>query len=343
MRVVNEIFPTVVLAVRDCADFFELYLESLTKLLNENFDYFEIIVVDDASIDNTVPLIEAKQDHLPNITLFCLPKTYGHAIATVAGIDHAIGDVVIVLDARRDQPQVVLALIEEAMRGADIVYALPRDRVENIGIYNRVTTAFLGGLARYNRIDLPAAMSSAMLFSRSVLNFILKAGDRDRILTVAPALSGYRYATVVYERSNPWAGKGRWMLWRDAVAAAVNLTFAISPRPLRFITLFSLAIGAITIFYSGYVLIYWLLIDDIARGWTSLSLQVSGLFFLISLVLAVMAEYLQQVLDSTGRRPLYFVARQNVSNVMDYAQSSNVIANSERDEKELPDTLQEIE
>ena len=324
MRRFREIFPTVVLPVRDCADLIGQYLEGLSGLLAGNFDYYEVILVDDASSDGTIRIIENKQKTLPNLTIYCLPKTYGNAIATVVGLDHAIGDFVIILDPLRDPFEIVTSLVEEALAGSDIVYALPRDRVENTGFYNRIRTRFLGRLASYNRIDMPAAISSAMLISRAVLSFILKAADRHRILYVAPALSGYRYKTIIYDRSSGGVAAPR-TGWRELTMESMDLLFAVSPRPLRFIALFSLAISAITVIYSIYTVIYWIFSDDIARGWTSISLQISGLFFLLSLVLAAMSEYLQQVLDSTERRPLYYVARQNQSEVMNYAPELNVL------------------
>lgn len=328
MRQSREIFPTVVLPLRDCADLIGPYLDGLSGLLAGSFDYYEVILIDDASADDTVQVVEDKQKSCPNLTLFCLPRTYGSAVATVVGLDHAIGDFVIILDPHRDPFEIITSLVEEALAGSDIVYALPRDRVDNAGFYNRMRTRFLGRLASYNRLDMPVAMSSAMLVSRSVLSFILKAADRHRILYVAPALSGYRYKTIIYDRGKGGVAAPR-MGWRETAMEAMNLLFAVSPRPLRFIALFSLAISAITVVYSIYTVIYWILSDDVARGWTSISLQVSGLFFLLSLVLAAMSEYLQQVLDSTERRPLYYVARQNHSDVMRYAPELNVLHEEE--------------
>ena len=325
MRKLCEIFPSVVLSVRNASAYFADYIARLSTLLEENFDHYEVIIVDDASTDETAAIIEAAQKRYPNITLFCLPKTYDQSIATIAGLDHAIGDIVITLDPNLDQPEIILDLAQEAAKGADIVYALPRDRAESRGLYNLAVKAFIKTLARLNRLDLPSAVSSARLFNRSVLNFILKAADRHRILAVAPALSGFRYATLVYDRESPAGRRGHRLARRQALAKAYNLVFAISPRPLRFVTLMTLGICGMTILYAIYAVLYWLFSEDVTPGWTSLSLQISGLFFLISLVLSVMSEYLQQILESTERRPLYFVAKRNYSDVIAYAHDLNVV------------------
>ncbi|HEX3486898.1 MAG TPA: glycosyltransferase [Micropepsaceae bacterium] len=325
MRLIKEIFPSVVLPVRNAGGFFGQYLEGLVEILSRNFDFYEVIVIDDASTDSTVAIIKECQKRLPNLTLFCLPKAYEQSIATIAGLDHAIGDLVIILDPRLDQPDIIVPLVNEAIKGADIVYALPRDRLSKTGLYNRMVNSFVGALAWYDKIDLPTAISSARLFSRAVLNFILKAADRHRILSLAPALSGYRYSTITYDRGFPGGTSVRRLSWRQAFVKAINLTLAVSPQPLRFVTLFALSISTITIFYSVFAVVYWYFTPDIMRGWTSLTLQISGLFFLTSLVLAVMSEYMQQILDNTGRRPLYFVSQQISSDVMMIAPKLNVI------------------
>jgi len=325
MRLTKEIFPSVVLPVRNAAEFFGQYLDDLAGILLQSFDFYEVLVIDDASTDNTVAIIKERQKAHPNISLFCLPKAYEQSIATIAGLDHAIGDLVIILDPRLDQPEIIVPLVNEAIKGADIVYALPRDRLSKTGLYNRMVNSFVAALAWYDKIDLPTAISSARLFSRAVLNFILKAADRHRILSLAPALSGYRYSTITYDRTFPGGSNVRRLSWRQAFVKAINLTLALSPQPLRFVTLFALSISTITIFYSIFAVVYWYFTPDIMRGWTSLTLQISGLFFLTSLVLAVMSEYMQQILDNTGRRPLYFVSQQISSDVMMIAPKLNVI------------------
>ena len=331
MRPRRELFPSVVLTVRDAAPYFATYLQNLSSLLAENFDFYEILVVDDASEDGTTAIVETAQKTLPNITLFCLPRAYDFSIATVTGLDHAIGDVVITLDPRLDQSDIVLDLVDEASKGAEIVYALPRDRVENKGTYNRVVKLFLSGLSRFNYIDAPSAISSARLFSRTVLNFILKATDRHRILAVAPALSGFSYAQVIYDRKDPAGEIGHIQARRQALPKAFNLIFAVSPRPLRLVTYLTLGISFLTIFYSIYVVGFWLLSPEVAPGWTSISLQISGLFFLFSLVLAVMSEYLQQVLEGIERRPLYYVSKRSFSETMSFAKDLNVLRNDDNE------------
>ncbi len=329
----RETLPSVVIVVSDAADYILPYLERLSATLRQTFDHYEVIIVDDASRDNTVARVLQAQDTIPGTVLLGLSSQRGADVAVVAGLEHAIGDFVIILDPRLDQPELVPAMTARALGGADVVYALPRERVEGIGLDNVLTNRFLEFVARAKDIDVPIAASSCRLVSRAVLNFMLKPTNRHRILMLSPALSGFEHATLVYDREYPGIagrarGKNRSSIRRmvSLAARAVSLTLAVSVTPLRAVSLLALGASGLTMLYSLYVIGYWLFSETVAPGWTSLSLQISGLFFFITLVLAVMSEYLLQVLEGTANHPLYYLARHTHSKSLAYDNTLNVIS-----------------
>lgn len=329
-RVSREVFPSVILPLFDAESFIQGYVERLVELLQDDFDFYEVILVNNGCTDQTQSKVAALQKRLPNLALFNLANKYSMAIATIAGLDHAIGDYVIVLDPRQDPPTLVRELIRVALDENDIVYAVTRERAAARTLYYRMEAGFLKTLGRLNHIRLPPALSSARLFSRRALNFILKAVDRHRILSLAPALSGYSIEKIEYD-PEPMAGsQGVGMNWFYSAYRAVELTLSLSPKPLRLVSIVSVGICFLTVIYSIYVVIYWLTHDNVAAGWGSLSLQISILFFFLSLVLAVMSEYMQQILENIGRRPLYFYTTQSRSNVMSYAPELNVAEEREQ-------------
>jgi len=329
-RLPREVFPSVVLPLFDAEAFIEPYVERLIELLRTDFEFYEVILVNNGCTDRTQAKVAALQTRLPNLALFNLANKYSMAIATIAGLDHAIGDYVIVLDPRLDPPSLVRELIRVALDEKDIVYGVTRERAAAKTLYYRMEDRFLKALGRLNHIRLPPALSSARLFSRRALNFILKAVDRHRILSVAPALSGYSIERIVYD-PEPVANSGAGGLnWIYSGYRAVELTLSLSPKPLRLVSIGSVGISFLTVLYGIYVVIYWLTHESVAAGWASLSLQISILFFFLSLVLAVMSEYMQQILENIGRRPLYFYTTQSNSSVMAYAPELNVAEEREQ-------------
>jgi dolichol-phosphate mannosyltransferase len=329
-RRAREVFPSVVLPLFDAEAFIEGYVERLIAILRADFEFYELILVNNGSADSTQARVAALQTRLPNVALFNLANKYSMAIATIAGLDHAIGDYVIVLDPRQDPPELVRELIRVALDEKDIVYAVTRERAAARTLYYRMEDRFLKALGRLNHIRLPPALSSARLFSRRALNFILKAVDRHRILSVAPALSGFSIERIVYDPEPVAASQGIGLSWIYSGYRAVELTLSLSPKPLRLVSIVSVGISFMTVLYSIYVVLYWLTHETVASGWASLSLQISVLFFFLSLVLAVMSEYMQQILENIGRRPLYFYTTQSHSSVMSYAPELNVTEEREQ-------------
>ena len=301
----RDIFVSVVMRVRDAEDVIGAALERLSGVMEHAFGYYEIIIVDDGSTDATRARIAEVQARARNIQLYALSRRKGDNIALTAGLDHAIGDMVVMLDPRLDPPELIPQMVERALDGVDIVYALPRERLESRGLANLAVRGFVAALSRLNNVDAPQAMSSYRLLNRTVLNYMLEAVDRHRSLMFLPALSGYPYATIDYDRLGNTAGAAP---TSERMAKALDLVFSTSARPLRIITLMSLGISVLSLLYALYSVLIFVVRDDVAKGWTSLSLQISGLFFLVCIILAVMSEYILQILEATTHHPRYHIA-----------------------------------
>lgn len=320
----SQVLVSVILTVTDVAPIIEARLLHLSRVLGEHFQYYEIIVIDNASTDGTVGIVAGLQRREKNIQCCVLARRRNENVSFTVGLDRAIGDFVVLIDLLYDPPELIPEMLELATNGAEIVYALPRERVKPSGLYERFAGMFLSFVARLNQVDLPRATSTYRVLSRSVLNYVLESADHHRILDLAPALSGYPYRSVEYDRlSGP--GRAERSLGRSALYKALDLMFSTSVRPLRFVTLMALGICVITVLYAIYVVAITFILKNIANGWVSLSLQISGLFFLVCIVLAVMSEYLLQVLEATKRRAPYHVARESYSSTMDYKQDLNVV------------------
>ncbi|HRD61643.1 MAG TPA: glycosyltransferase [Nocardioides sp.] len=318
----RDIFVSVVLRVRNAEAAVGPALARLSAVMEGHFAFYEVIVVDDASTDATRARIAEVQARARNIQLYGLARRKGDNIALTAGLDHAIGDMIVMLDLLLDPPELIPQMVARALEGVDIVYALPRARSAGLGIGQMATRGFVAGLARLNGVDAPQAMSSYRLLSRTVLNYMLAAVARHRSLMFLPALSGYPYATLDYDRLAGASGASG----RERVGKAVDLVFSTSARPLRIITLMSLGISVMTLVYALYSVLVYVVRDDVAKGWTSLSLQISGLFFLVCIILAVMSEYILQILEATTQHPRYHIAAQRQSATMEIARDRNVVA-----------------
>lgn len=323
--VARNVLLSVVAVTRNDAGRIGDALRQLSELLAAHFRYYEIVVVDDGSSDETVAVIEELQKTLKNIQLYCLPRPKGEQVALVAGLENAIGDLVVVLEPGVDPVEPILEMVDTSIsQQTDVVYALPRERTRPSALYDRFSTWFFTLLGRLSDLEIPAAMSRYRLLSRRVLNYVLEVSDRHRTIAVAPALSGYAYSTVSYERRASRRGLGG-RRGPGSIGRALDLVISTSMKPLRLVTILSLVFSLLSFLYGVLALVLRYGFHElVSPGWTSLSLQISGLFFLVFIILAVMSEYLLRVSEATNKRPVYHIQKESHSSVMDYTQDLNV-------------------
>ena len=320
----KDAFVSVICPVRNAGSDLAARLGALSDVLSSNFQYYEIIVVDNASTDDTAARMKTILSECKNIQYCALSVQVSDTAAYSVGLCRAIGDFIVTMDITSDPPDRLTDLLALAAGGAEIVYGLPSDRLKGATIYDRAARLFLKTIARFNNVDIPAAMSTYRVFSRSVLNYILESLDHHRTLALAPALSGYSYKSLEYGRLCAGSSDARRRIGFKSALRALDLLFSTSVRPLRLVTVFAVGMSIVSVAYAAYVVITRLLMENVASGWATLSLQVSILFFFISIVLAVMCEYLLQILETSTRRPVYHVARELHSSTLDYEQDLNV-------------------
>lgn len=320
----SDLFISVVAPVYNAATWVQQYIHEVSALLSARFKDYEIVLIDNASSDSTVNCIEALQQSVMNVQLYCLLRSLPLDSAYVMGLEQAIGDVVITLDAAGDPPSVIVDLISEFYQGADIVYGLRRDRSQRKAtLYNRLTKGFLWLYRQMTQEDLPLATSSLRLLSRRALNSFLDNNDRYILFPVISAFAGLPYRQVIYDRicRNSSIHQPNVLA---AFSKAITVLLVSSALPLRLLTGISLFGAFFNILYCIYVVIVNLLKPHVAEGWTSLSLQIAFMFFLIFLVLTILSEYILRLFMKNQNRLSYFITRESRSSVLSRRQNLNL-------------------
>ena len=151
--------------------------------------------------------------------------------------------------------------------------------------------------------------------SRQAVNALLQIREQSRYLRVLTLTLGYQHQFFTYS-IRPRDGGPRITTWRSEVATAIDLLAANTRHPLRLVTAVGLFGAFLNLVYAGYVVVIFLLKSTVAAGWTTLSLQLSGMFFFVCLILAVLSEYVGTILGEVRSRPLYFIAQEANSSVM---------------------------
>ncbi|NWG45408.1 MAG: glycosyltransferase [Alphaproteobacteria bacterium] len=333
----KDAFPSVICAVTNARPVLAERLREISDVLAGTYRFYEIIIVDNASTDGTYALAETLLKSVKNVQYCLLSGRVGESAAVAAGLDRAIGDCIVTMDLLADPPELLPRMIGELREGCEIVYALPGGRLRGANIYDRTARLFLRSVARFNAVNVPEAMSSYRAFTRAVLNFILDSQNFHRTLPLAPAFSGYPYTSIEYERRPEARGSGR--VGIGAVLRALDILFSSSVRPLRLVTILAVGMSLFSILYAIYVVLTKIFVENVAPGWTTISLQISVFFLVTSVVIAVMSEYLLQVLEISNRRAPFHLRREMHSSVMDYEQDLNVHAAGENLPRRVSQTV----
>src|SRR5262249_44896915 len=196
----------------------------------------ELIYVDDGSSDRTPELLSAFQARQRNVRILQLSRNFGHQIAVSAGLEHASGDVIIVIDADlQDPPEIIPEMLARWRDGYHVVYAVRTERAGELSFKLWTAKAFYHLINRLSNIEIPRDAGDFRLMSREVVKVLLAMPERDRFLRGMVSWVGFQQIAVFYERAARQAGTSKYSLGK-MLHLAVDGVVSFSSTPLRFAT-----------------------------------------------------------------------------------------------------------
>jgi dolichol-phosphate mannosyltransferase len=235
-----------------------------------------------------------------------LARNFGHQVAISAGLDHARGAGVIIMDADlQDPPEVLPEFIAKWREGHDVVYAIREQRKE--GALKRATyAAFYRLLQRVAQIEIPLDAGDFCIMDRRVVDLLNGMPERNRFVRGIRSWVGLSQVGLPYARQARHAGHPKYTFSR-LIYLALDGLVSFSFLPLRVITLMGFAVSAVSILLAIAYTIQKITIGLSPPGFATLTV---ALFFLsgIQLVtIGVIGEYVGRIFDEVKRRPLYVV------------------------------------
>lgn len=323
-----NVVVSVVAALHNDETFVTAFVKDLSSFLDRHYEYFEIVLVDDGSEDLTRQKVSEFLGEIQRVRFLRLSRSFGKDVALSAGIESALGDVVITLDPRTDPIERIPDFVAEVRKTGGVVHGVSDDlaargalREAAGGIFRRYCGNLLG-------ITLTRGAADFRGMSRAAVNALLQVKLQNRYLRVLTATLGYEQSELHYRAT----GNGdRNVAFFSEVATGLDLIAAHTKHPLRIVTWGGVGAAFVALFYAVYALVIFFVRDDVAAGWTTLSLLLSSMFFVLFVILAVLGEYVGTILNEVRGRPLYFVAEEKNSSVLleDTVQTSLVSDSSE--------------
>ncbi|NOT10848.1 MAG: glycosyltransferase [Methylococcaceae bacterium] len=318
------VFLSVVFVVRNQSNYLEDILLQAGSCLSTLVSDYELIIVDNSSRDDSVNILKklTAENGLPNLQVYALTKEVDSDTASWVGLENALGDFVVVIDPLTDSINFLPEMLDKAVCGADVVFAnnLKNKPAQSIP-YWIARTLFNKLYKSINGIHLAKDAPQYRILSRSVVNFILQHPQPAIIYRHLPATGGFTRVNLTYSAKPKKMHVTR---LGESIDRGTRLLVSTTRAPMRLVTSLSLFGAIANVFYSFYVVAIGFIKADVAPGWISLSLQQSGMFFLISLVLFVLGEYILQMASLSNEGPLYHVGQEFTSARMTRREKLNV-------------------
>lgn len=292
-------------------DVIALYLQETLEVLNRHFSYYELILVDDGSTDQTVTCCLGFIKDNPAIKLLSFSRNFGHEIASTAGLDHATGDLVVLMDSDLQHPPALIPdMVNKASEGYDVVCASRINRDKESWFKKTTAHNFYRLSRKMTGFDLNSDTGNFRLLNRKVVDSINKMKESNRHLIMMFAYVGFKTATISYHCPPRPAGKSKYNI-RKLISLSLDSIIGFSSRPLRLMSVLSVCVSFVMMLYAGFILIQKLFShQQLADGLASVIFLISGLFSLLFLFLAVISEYISRILIETKNRPLYTIEKQ---------------------------------
>ncbi len=284
-----------------------LAAQLMRLLQSREYDY-EIIFVNDGSRDQSGRVLDELAASSRRIRVLHLSRNFGHQAAIHAGLAHARGDAVVIMDSDlQDDPEAIGGMIERWREGHDVVYALRRNRKEG-KIKKLLFKAFHRMLSGVASISIPADAGNFGLIDRRVANLILAMDERDRYFPGLRSWVGLNQIGIEVERNARYDRQPRVSLW-GLFRLAKTAIFSFSALPLTVFHVIGLAAAAIFMGLSAFSLYCKFFTDLAIPGWTSYMLVGSFFGAINAMGIAILGEYVIRIYDQVRARPRYLVDR----------------------------------
>jgi glycosyltransferase involved in cell wall biosynthesis len=270
---------------------------------------WEVVYVNDGSRDTTLLRLETLQASAPEVALVNLSRNFGKEIATTAGLDHARGQAVIVMDGDlQDPPELIPKLVAAWHDGADMVYAQRRLRQGETWLKKATASLFYRLMRQVGDVPLPSNVGDFRLMSRRVVDALLQLREQHRFMKGLFAWVGFPTAAVTYVREPRAAGNTKWNYWKLWNLALEGIT-SFTVAPLKLATYVGLATAVFAAVFAAQLVLRTLLFGNPVAGYPSLMAVVLFLGGVQLITLGIIGEYLGRVFNETKQRPLYLVER----------------------------------
>src|SRR5262245_35939050 len=298
---------SVVIPLLNEEDVLEQTYRSLKEHLDPLGETYEMVFVDDGSTDRSRAILAVKSLADPAVRVVALARNFGHEMATTAGLHHARGQAVIVMDADlQDPPELIREFLARWREGYQVVYGVREKREQETALKKLTSFLFYRLMRKIADVPIPADTGDFRLMDRRVLDVYAQLQEDPRFFRGLVSWIGFKQIGIPFIRRPRAAGYTKYRYGRLLKLAFDTIT-SFSTLPALLITITSLLCLSVSLGVTGVVLALWLVGSLTMPAWGWAALGFLGLWNVQFLSLAVLGEYIVRTHRHTQRRPLYIV------------------------------------
>jgi len=302
----KNLFISCVVPVFNEQDVIESFITQLQTALGALTSRYEIIVVDDGSRDQTIAKVQpfTKNGH---VKLLGLSRNFGKEVALTAGLEHAAGDVAVLLDADFQHPLEMLpTFLTHWANGYDMVYGVRTSRESESAIKRHFANFFYWLMQKITKIDMPNNAGDFRLMDRKVIVALKQFPERTRFMKGLYAWVGFNKIGVPFEVKERAAGKSSWRFSKLTELAITGIT-SFSDIPLRVWGLIGFFVSLIALIYAIYIVTVTLLFGADLPGFPTLVVAIMFLGGIQLLSIGILGEYIARIFTEVKQRPKYLL------------------------------------
>lgn len=273
----------------------------------DSYDY-EIIFVDDGSIDDTLNKLQSFAYNDNNVKVISFSRNFGHQAAVTAGIKYVTGDATLIIDSDlQDPPEVIPDMLKLWEDGNEVIYGKRKTRKKE-SVFKLVTAKmFYNTLNVLSDIEIPKDTGDFRLVDKKVIDVINELPEHNKFLRGLFSWAGFKQKAYMYNREERFAGKTKYP-FKKMLKLAFDGIVSFSTKPLKIVG----ALGIFSIIVSFLLLIYAILsyifkFGNLTAGWTSIMVAITFFAGVQLLSIWIISEYIARIYDESKNRPEYII------------------------------------
>ncbi|MBP8829415.1 MAG: glycosyltransferase family 2 protein [Desulfobacter sp.] len=288
----------------------KIFLEKLIPIMQNVQRPYEVIFINDGSTDNTLNVLLKAKSKNPQIRILNLSRNFGKEAALTAGLEHAMGEVVIPIDADlQHPPEIIIEFIKKWEEGFDVVVGKRTVRTGE-GVIKKLTAKYFYKFHnQISDVEIPYNVGDFRLMSRKVIEALKRLPENQRFMKGLFAWVGFNTAVVEYEQAPRAAGKtsyNGWKLWDFALDGITSF----STLPLRIWMYIGFLISFLSFLYGSAIVINTLILGVDTPGYASMITVILFLGGIQLIGIGILGEYIGRIYKETKKRPLYIIEKE---------------------------------